>query len=361
LVNPKARKILLSPNFWIIALLVCGIIFLYYYYPYPKVRLTTGLSEWLWNLLLFELQTSFHGSLLLIPMLYALLRFGSIGGLFVWALCITIMFPYLAYWNLGISSLILNIVLLSIVSLGIGFFIMILKWQGREVKITAERESQRQTYMSQVFKAHEEERAHIAHELHDETIQILVAMLNRVQSIRSGEFGSVSPVLGEQLDQVHGMASQISQEVRRLSRDLRPSILDNLGLTPALSWLVNQLERSNEVEKASLIFSGTERKLKPEADVIIFRIVQEALNNIKHHAEAKNIIVSMLFEPRSIMLTIKDDGRGFVLPEKIDDLIEKGKLGLIGMQQRVKFLDGNFNVHSAPNEGTTISIIFKNI
>lgn len=357
IVNSQARKLFFSPHFWIIFFLICGISFIYYYYSYPDIDSVAGQRPWAWYLVIFENRINFNGMVLVIPMLYSLIRFGWVGGLITWACCLVIILPYILNWNFNPADEVLNIVLLSIVSLGGGFLIMGLMWRKREIKIAAERESERQTYMAQIFKAHEDERAHIAHELHDETIQTLIALSNRLQSISLDQFGILPSLAKEQVEWVRDTTVQISQDIRKLSRDLRPSILDNLGLIPALNWLVNQLTRNNEVENASIVFSGEERKLPPEADVMIFRIVQEAINNIKRHAQAKNVVVSIKFEPSRFNLTIEDDGCGFILPPQIGELVAEGKLGLIGIQQRVQFLRGNFDIQSMPGEGTVITII----
>jgi signal transduction histidine kinase len=151
------------------------------------------------------------------------------------------------------------------------------------------------------------------------------------------------------------MVLQVSQKVRRLSRDLRPSLLDHGGLLPSLSWLVNQLLKS-ESFNSSLEVTGGIRKLTPDVDVIIFRIVQEALNNIKRHARATEANVTINFEHQTIRLRISDNGLGFQIPPKLDDFTDSCKLGVISMRQRANFLNGSFNIDSELGKGTTISV-----
>jgi signal transduction histidine kinase len=105
-----------------------------------------------------------------------------------------------------------------------------------------------------------------------------------------------------------------------------------------------------------ILIKGNKRKLLPQAEVTIFRVVQEALNNIKRHSQAKKASVSLEFEEDSLKIMIKDDGKGFHPPRKFDRLAARGKLGLIGMRQRTDFLGGTFRIRSRPGEGTKLLI-----
>jgi two-component system, NarL family, sensor histidine kinase DegS len=304
----------------------------------------------------FEIRFTIHGSLLLVPIFYASIRFGWIGSVIMSVCSIIAMLPYLSFWSYNRINEISNIFYLLIISLGFGFFILLIRWRRREKMIMVEKELQRQSYITQIFQAQEDERAYIAHELHDEAIQTLIAMSNRIQSIKQGNFGILPSGVEDQVEWIHDTTIKISQELRRLSRDLRLNILENLGLLPALLWLVNQMKRRNDVENATFSINGEERKLTPNIDIMIFRIVQESLTNIKRHARATNVVVSMVFQPDLVQLTIKDDGCGFILPQNVSELLDKGHLGLLGIQQRAKLIGGNCEIKSVINQGTTISI-----
>jgi len=143
--------------------------------------------------------------------------------------------------------------------------------------------------------------------------------------------------------------------VRRFSRDLRPSILDDLGLLPAVEWATGELKNEYGIE-SSLLVVGGERRLSQEKELLLFRIVQESLSNIAKHAQASKAEVKVEFDENKIMLTISDDGTGFQLPESLKALPYSGKLGLAGIQERVQLLGGSLRLESELGNGTTIFI-----
>jgi signal transduction histidine kinase len=145
------------------------------------------------------------------------------------------------------------------------------------------------------------------------------------------------------------------QEVRRFSRDLRPSVLDDLGLLPALEWVTEDLKNTYWVD-VDLKVLGVERRLLPETELLLFRIVQEALRNIAKHAKATRAEVEIKFDESKISVTISDNGKGFEPPENLGALTPTGKLGLAGMQERVQLLGGTLNLESRPGKGTEISV-----
>jgi two-component system sensor histidine kinase DegS len=148
------------------------------------------------------------------------------------------------------------------------------------------------------------------------------------------------------------------EELRRTSLDLRPSVLDDLGLIPALRWLVDNMNEGSDIN-ARIIIEGTKRKLLPQAEVNIFRVVQEALNNIKRHSNAKKAVVTLEFAPDCLKISIEDNGQGFRRPKKLDRLAARDKLGLIGMRQRIDLLGGTLKIRSKLGEGTLLLIEAK--
>ena len=356
--SKEIKGILHSPHFWAITLIFAAIATIYYLYSYPAIILTNGFTSRLWQLWVFEFKSNMHGILFIIPMLYAAICFRWYGTLVTWAVCMVLMFPYLMNWNYSWTNRLINITFLSVPFLIFGFITLNLKQIEKVRRIMEERETERQAYMAQIFKAQEDERQRIAYELHDDTAQKLLAIANRAQSLSLDEYGKIIQPAKNQVEWIRDMVLQLSEGIRKISRDLRPSILDNIGLLPALAWLVNQLERDDGIN-TTLVVNGTERKLSPEADVIIFRIVQEALNNIRRHSKAAETTVTLEFAPKTIKLTVSDNGEGFKVPEKMSNLTVEGKLGLSGMQQRTNFLGGTFDIQSELGKGTTISIELK--
>jgi signal transduction histidine kinase len=122
---------------------------------------------------------------------------------------------------------------------------------------------------------------------------------------------------------------------------------------PALEWLTGELTKEYGV-KTSLKVTGSERRFSPEAELILFRIVQEALRNIAKHAQATKAEVKVEFDKHKVQATINDDGVGFELPQSLGDLVQTGKLGLAGMQERVQLLGGSLKLKSEVGGGTTI-------
>jgi len=209
-------------------------------------------------------------------------------------------------------------------------------------------------YLQEITRAQEEERRRIARELHDSTVQTLIALLHQLENLL-GDETALTVREAKSLWSFYEQIRDVVREVRRFSRDLRPSILDDLGLMPALEWLTGELTKEYGVQ-ASLKITGSERRLSPEAELILFRITQEALRNIAKHAQATKSEVSFEFGKQKVRATITDDGIGFELPRRLGDLVQTGKLGLAGMQERVQLLGGSLNLKSELEKGTTIVI-----
>jgi signal transduction histidine kinase len=203
-------------------------------------------------------------------------------------------------------------------------------------------------YLQQVTRAQEEERKRVARELHDETLQNLIVISRQLEKISSSE------ALWEQsIEVVRGLKKQIEaaiQEMRRFSHDLRPSVLDDLGLLPALELLADDLEKENITTYFKI--TGVARRLQPEVEVMVFRIAQEAVRNIRRHAEATTAELTIEFTASKLKVTIRDNGKGFNLPHRPGDLASWGKLGLVGMHERASLLGGNIALKSTPGVGT---------
>lgn len=209
-------------------------------------------------------------------------------------------------------------------------------------------------YLQQVTRAQEEERRRIARELHDDTAQGLVVLSRRLDSLFSNtdHLSSQDAALLEELRQ---QTDRILEGVRRFSQDLRPSVLDDLGLLPALEWLTSDLSQHFGIA-IDMEVVGSVRRFPPEAELVLFRIAQEALRNVWKHSGASKAWVTVEFSNDKTVLTIKDNGKGFELPERIGDLASSGKLGLAGMQERAQLMGGKLMLESAPGKGTTVTI-----
>jgi PAS domain S-box-containing protein len=209
-------------------------------------------------------------------------------------------------------------------------------------------------YLGELTRSQEEERNRIARELHDDTIQALVVLSRQLDDLSSSGKG-FSKDIRVVLENLWQQTNNIIQGVRRLSQDLRPPALDRLGLLPALEWLVTDVSQYSGIS-IKLHVVGVERRLPQEAELMLFRIAQEALRNMWRHSQATETELLVEFDMTKIKITIKDNGKGFDLPKSVGDLTRSGKLGLAGMQERVQLLGGNITVESKPGKGTSITV-----
>ncbi len=163
-----------------------------------------------------------------------------------------------------------------------------------------------QSYLHAVTRAQEEERARLARELHDETIQTLTALDHKVQKLQRTLEREPAPIR-KSLEDLHEMAAGATAEVRRFSRALRPLYLEDLGLAPALELLAKE-------SSAGFTLVGAPRRVRPDIELALYRIGQESLSNARRHAQATQVEVTLAFAPSEVRLTISDDGMGFQLP-----------------------------------------------
>jgi len=209
-------------------------------------------------------------------------------------------------------------------------------------------------HLQQITKAQEEERKRIARELHDDTAQVLGSLSRQLDNFIRKKHGFASnEVLF--LKDLQTQLNRGLQSMQRFVQDLRPSLLDDLGLIPAVRSLVKGLQEYDGIG-TSLKVLGGERRFSPEVESLLFRIVQEALNNIRRHAQASEAKVVMEFAGDKVKVTISDNGRGFELSGGVDGLPRSGKLGLAGMQERARLLGGTLKVKSTPGKGTTLIV-----
>jgi len=339
-------KLVRSVHFWIILVISTFLVVLYYSW-----------QEWFplfWGYFYFENKNNIIGSLFLIPFLYASVVFWWRGSLIVWLLSSIAMLPRLVYLAFNFGDFARNVAL-SFVSIALVVAITLnLKWREQQKNIVLQQEMERQIYISEVFKAQEHERQRISQELHDDTVQELLWIVNRAQQLTSGRIPIASEVK-ECGDSIIETALSVSEGVRRISRDLRPSILDNVGLVLAIEWLTERLDDGGSISSRILV-KGSEINFATDSEVMIFRIIQEALNNVRRHSMATEVLVAIEYSPESVTLRVEDNGRGFIVNNAIGTLASERKLGIIGMRQRANFLNGTIDIHSQLGKGTSVSI-----
>ncbi len=210
------------------------------------------------------------------------------------------------------------------------------------------------SYVKEVTRAQEEERKRIARDLHNGTAQSLASLCLEIEAISRGE-EQLSEKTIQRLDHLRDKTDSIMEGVRRVSQELRPEVLDQLGMIPGLEFLVRGLTAQINI-KAHVEVSGSERRLSADTELTLFRIVQEALYNIKKHSKATEAVVRIEFNPRKVKVTVMDNGKGFGLPLALSELGSMGKLGLIGMRERAHLLNASFSIQSKPSKGTKIIV-----
>jgi signal transduction histidine kinase len=208
-------------------------------------------------------------------------------------------------------------------------------------------------YLGAVTAAQEDERKRLARELHDDTVQSLIAFKQRVQSARR-KVKSDPSALDAQLAGLQEMLETTLDEVRRFSRALRPIYLEEAGLVAALETLARDMCRGDL--SATFELNGEPRRLAPDTELALYRIVQEALNNVAKHARASSVRVVAEFNPDNMALHVEDDGAGFTVPERVGDLVSAGHFGLMGMQERAQLISARLAIDSRPGEGTRVEV-----
>jgi signal transduction histidine kinase len=200
---------------------------------------------------------------------------------------------------------------------------------------------------ARLVSAQEEERRNISRELHDEVGQSLSALL-----MEAGNAAAHVPAddthVRQHVDSIKRLAEASVNIIRNMTLLLRPSMLDDFGLVPALEWQAREVSKRTGI-RVQVAASDTAGELPDALKTCIYRVVQEALHNCARHAQARSVRVVVRQEEFRIVLSVEDDGRGF-------DARRVRGLGLVGMEERVRHLGGAFNVRSAPGSGTKVDV-----
>ena len=209
-----------------------------------------------------------------------------------------------------------------------------------------------QTLSHQLLKAQEEERRRIARELHDEIGQSLTAVrINLQRAMTSTEVSASLPYLKES----DGLVDRVLQQVRDLSLDLRPSVLDDLGLVASVRWYLDRTSRRAGFV-GQLAADPPEIRLPAEIATACFRIVQEALTNVVRHAGPRRVDIALTGSDDHLEIVVRDDGTGFDVDVERQRALRGGSLGLLGMQERVALLGGWISIESTPGHGTAVFV-----
>lgn len=243
-------------------------------------------------------------------------------------------------------------------ALGNVLLVETLRRQLEEIRASRETLAQAQR---QLLHSREEERARLARDLHDGPIQALVG-LNLQTGLMLSQWDrlTTSPALVEVIKDVRAQVRDLLSDLREVCAELRPPMLDMLGLGAALRALTEDWSAQHDISiHFDLLPDATLRMLPEDAAVNLYRVVQEALTNIARHAGASQVNISLTWKAGGLVLTVQDDGRGFVLPQNSGDLAAQGHFGLVGMQERVNLIGGQLVVESAPGQGTSVRVIWE--
>jgi signal transduction histidine kinase len=204
-------------------------------------------------------------------------------------------------------------------------------------------------YIGAMTRGQEDERRRLARELHDETLQSLIALRQRVQlaQMKASDSGMQSA-----LSELETLSSGAIDELRRLTRALRPIYLEDFGLVTALEML------ARETTALDVTFSseGEQRRLDELVELTLFRIAQEALSNVTRHAQATQAQVRLTFQASALTLEITDNGQGFAPPRSPAEFAPAGHYGLLGMSERAELIGARLSITSAPGKGATLTV-----
>jgi signal transduction histidine kinase len=213
------------------------------------------------------------------------------------------------------------------------------------------KEAIRARLLAQTVTAQEQERERISRELHDETGQALTALLVQLKVLeRLPDINAVSALAHD----LRELVVQTLEEVRRLARDLRPSTLDDLGLVPTLEWYVKAYRQKTSLNVEFIVNVPDRLRLPRLTELILYRVVQEALTNVARHARASYVRIELEQRNDTVRLTVKDDGCGFDVAKTLDS--QERSLGLLGMHERVELIGATLQLESIPGKGTCVQV-----
>lgn len=207
-------------------------------------------------------------------------------------------------------------------------------------------------YIGAITSAQEDERRRLARELHDSTLQSVIALKQRVQIAQR----QVSDRKNLQvLRELESIADQTIEELRNTTRALRPIYLEDLGLVASLKMLANEFERNTGIP-VSFSQKGEERRLGGDVELALYRISQEALRNVSRHAQASSVRMSIDFSTPDVELSVEDDGIGFIPPESLSEFVSQGHFGLLGMRERAELVGASLEISSRMGQGTFVNV-----
>jgi len=337
----KARRRVHDRGFWNVQLMVLAVTVVHYAMELPPI---SDSIDHLHHL---------PPVLYVFPIIYASVRFGREGGILTGLLCTLVTLPNIVLWHRYHLEW-----LVELAQLGTAVVVGLVLSGRVEHEATERRRAEQlaerlKMVNQQITRAQESERMRIARELHDETAQALVLLGHQLDAVAST--AGLPAAARRAVHDLRALTDVTLAGVRQFSRDLRPSVLDHLGLVAALDWLTSDVaERAGLA--ARLEVSGAPRRLPEETELALFRIAQEAMRNVEKHAGASQVAITLAFSDGGLELTVTDDGHGFDLSGSPDHFIRAGRLGIAGMHERAQLVGGRFTIEAAPGRGTCVTV-----
>jgi signal transduction histidine kinase len=208
------------------------------------------------------------------------------------------------------------------------------------------------SYIGAITKGQEEERLRLARDLHDDTIQSVIALKQRVQLARMALPKDASPAA---LAELESLAEQTIENLRRTTRALRPIYLEELGLLAALEMLASETAQNAGLH-VDFHHTGNERRLPADVELALYRMAQEALNNTVRHAQATHASVSIEFKLELVTLRVSDNGIGFEAPKSPAEFVPGSHFGLVGLYERAQLIGARLEIESTPGKGTHLNV-----
>lgn len=341
------RPRLRDRRFWAIQVLLAGIAAVHFALESQRVLEQTEAHVHLHSLFLLPI------SLFFVPVVYAALTFGLPGAIATAAWATVLAVPNLVLFHDTPEQLgeLVQIAMVDAVAVLAGERVdRELRARQRAEAVEQQRRAGLRAYAAQVLRAQEAERRRIAQELHDETVQKVVAVCRELDA---AEGAALPDPARTAIHDARRTAEEIVGDLHDFARALRPPALEDLGLVSAVRRLLNELGDRSRLE-VSLEVSGDEHRLAAEVELALFRIAQEALRNVEHHARASHARVTIAFDAPAVRLQVADDGVGFgAHPDQ--DFASVGSLGLLGMRERAETAGGTLAVRTSPGGGTVVS------
>lgn len=341
-------------HYSVVITLAAGILYLYYAYKQSLPAPADHYLSWFWDVFYFEFRNHVLGILMLAPILYAAITLGWKRSSLVGVALLVAIVPYICSFSYSARTLFESFSLLVIPPALVIAIEMLIISISNERKARATRRRERAEVMRQTFSIQENERLRISQDLHDSVAQTLLVNASTAHNMLEGKKRD-QETLRKALEAIKQNSLSMVTEIRCICQDLRPSVLDNLGLVSSIKWLVDDLSEQTGMD-VELTISGDPQGLTQDESVAVFRMVQEAMNNIKKHSDANHVSVDITSSQTGLSIVVKDNGHGFELPENVHRYGLSGKLGILGMHERAQSIGASLRIDSAVGRGTKVAI-----